>query len=147
MEDGSNMKRLLFILTALLMIAATGCKKEDKKIDYKANLIGEWHCAPDNMDADIYVEFAQDGSFALYQQVGEGRYRNFSGSWECEENILSGTYADGTPWGSSYQMDFDDDTMTLTAMNGSNEVMTYIREDIPGEVLEDCIVMKSSGSL
>ena len=113
------------------MIAATGCKKEDKKIDYKANLIGEWHCAPDNMDADIYVEFAQDGSFALYQQVGEGRYRNFSGSWECEENILSGTYADGTPWGSSYQMDFDDDTMTLTAMNGSNEVMTYIREDIP----------------
>ena len=99
------------------------------------------------MDAEIYVEFVQDGSFALYQQVGEGRYRKFTGLWQCEENILSGTYADGSPWGSTYQMEFNDGILTLTALNGSNEVMTYIKKDIPGEVLEDCIEVKSSGSL
>ena len=147
MEDGSKMKRLLFIFTALLMITATGCKKEDKKVDYKASLVGQWHCTPEGMDAEIYVEFVQDGSFALYQQVGEGRYRKFTGLWQCEENILSGTYADGSPWGSTYQMEFNDGILTLTALNGSNEVMTYIKKDIPGEVLEDCIEVKSSGSL
>ena len=147
MEDGSNMKKLLFILTVLTLTIATGCNKEDKKIDYKASLAGQWHCIPDGMDADIYVEFTQEDDFALYQQLGEGRYRKYTGTWESEANVLSGTYADGTPWGSTYQMEFEADIMTLTALNGSNEVMTYTRENIPGEVLEDCIEVKSSGSL
>ena len=147
MEDGSNMKRILFILTVLMLTVATGCNKEDKKIDYKASLAGQWHCTPEGMDADIYAEFTQEGSFALYQQLGDGRYRKYTGSWECAEDILSGTYADGTPWGSTYQMAFDADIMTLTALNGSNEVMTYTKASIPTEVLEECIEVKSSGSL
>lgn len=141
------MKKLLYMLAALTLILATGCTKEDKKVDYKSAIVGQWHCAPADMDADIYVEFEKEGDFALYQQLGEGRYRKYTGSWTNAENILSGTYTDGTPWGSSYQMAFNGDTMTLTAQNGSNEVMTYVKQSIPDEVLADCIEVKSGGAL
>jgi uncharacterized protein (TIGR03066 family) len=148
--EGSNtieMKKLLFILAALTMIIATGCNKEEKKIDFKTAIVGEWHCAPDDMEVDIYVEFKAEGDFALYQQLGEGRYRKYTGSWACEGAVLSGTYADGAPWGSSYQLDMNADILTMTALNESKEVINYIKEAIPKEVREDCIEVKSGGTL
>lgn len=140
------MKRLLYMLAAIMFIA-TGCNKEENKIDYKTAILGEWLYAADDMGVSIYVEFEADGDFSLYQQLGEGRYRKYTGSWSCEGNILSGTYTDGSPWGSSYMMAFNADTMTLTAQNGSNEVMKYVKQSIPDEVLEECIEVKSGGSL
>lgn len=139
------MKKLLFIFTALMIIASTGCKKEEKPIDCMATLPGEWHCAPEDIDAEVYASFKEDGSFDLYQKIGEGRYRHYTGTWTCEGSTLSGVYSDGVAWGSSYTMDFkDNDNMTLTALNGSEEVMAYTRESVPSEVKEDCIEVKSS---
>ena len=142
------MKRLLFILTALMLITATGCKKDEKPIDCKATLPGEWHCTPEGLDADIYADFEENGSFDLYQKLGEGRYRHYTGTWECKGNTLSGKYSDGSDWGSSYTVVFtDNDNMTFTALNGSEEVMVYTRESVPSEVKEDCIEAKSEGIL
>ena len=139
------MKKILFIMAAIMLIVATGCKKEDKKKDLKAITVGEWHCVPEGMDADIYVAFAAEGGFDLYQQIGEGRHRHYTGTWTLEGNILSGIYADETAWGSSYKVEFsDDNTMILTAQNGSEEIMTYVRESVPAEVKEGCIDVKSS---
>ncbi len=139
------MKRLLFILAALMVMSATGCKKDEKVIDCKATLPGEWHCAPEGIDADIYAAFEENGSFDLYQKLGEGRYRHYTGTWECKGNTLSGIYSDGNAWGSSYTVAFtDNDNMTFTALNGSNEVMAYTREPVPSEVKEDCMEVKSS---
>ena len=141
------MKKILFILTALTLITATGCKKEDAKVDYKSNLVGQWHCAPEDMEVDIYVDFEKEGNFSLYQQIGEGRYRKYTGSWTCQGNTLSGTYIDGTPWGSSYKMEFSgSDTMILTALNGSEESMTYVKGTIPNEIKNNSIETKSGGS-
>ena len=95
--------------------------------------------------AEIYVAFAAEGGFDLYQQIGEGRHRHYTGTWTLEGNILSGIYADETAWGSSYKVEFsDDNTMILTAQNGSEEIMTYVRESVPAEVKEGCIDVKSS---
>ena len=139
------MKRLLYILAALMLITATGCKKDDKQKDLKAITVGEWHCVPEGIDADIYVTFAAEGGFDLYQQIGEGRHRHYTGTWTLEGNILSGIYADETAWGSSYKVEFsDDNTMILTAQNGSEEITTYVRESVPTEVKEGCIDVKSS---
>ena len=139
------MKKILFILTALMVIASTGCKKEEKAIDYMATLPGEWHCMPEGIDAEVYASFEEDGRFDLYQKIGEGRYRHYTGTWECEGNTLSGNYSDGSTWGSSYKMTFaDENTMDLIAVNGSEEKMTYLRESIPSDVKEDCIEVKSS---
>ena len=140
------MKKILFILTTLLLFA--GCKKDEKPIDYRATLSGEWHCTPEGLDVDIYATFNEDGTFDLYQKAGAGRYRHYTGSWTCEGNTLSGSYSDGNAWGSSYTMNFtDQDHMTLTALNGSEEVMAYTREPVPSEVKEDCIEAKSEGML
>ena len=77
--------------------------------------------------------------------LGEGRYRHYTGSWSIEGDVLSGTYADGSAWGSSYKMSFSGkDSMVLTAQNSSEEAMTYSRESIPSEVKDGCIEVKSS---
>ena len=75
------MKRLLFILATLMVITATGCKKDAKPIDCMATLPGEWHCLPEGIDAEVYAAFEESGSFDLYQKVGEGRYRHYTGTW------------------------------------------------------------------
>lgn len=138
------MKRILYIVAAIVLVLATGCRKEEKKIDYKGRLTGEWHCTPAEIDADIYVSFDAEGSFDLYQQIGEGRHRHYSGVWAIEENTLSGTYSDGSAWGSSYTVEFKSDKeMSLTALNGSEEVMSYFREDIPAEIKEGSIEVKA----
>lgn len=122
---------------ALLSMAliAGGCKKE--KI--QSNIAGEWHCSVE--ECDIYLAFDPDGTFELYQKLGEGRYYQYNGSWSTDKNIVSGTYDDGTPWGSSYEVEFDgSDKMTFSATNGSGEVNTYTRTSIPEEVRNGYLV-------
>ena len=138
------MKKLLFILAALMLIA-TACKKEDKKVDYKKSIVGEWHCTPAEIDADVYVSFAEDGSFDLFQKIGEGRHRHYTGDWAIEGKTLSGHYADGTDWGSAYTMDFSTEgTMVLTALNGSEEAMVYVKEEIPSDIRNGAVEVKSA---
>lgn len=140
-----NMRKILYILAALTLLAAAGCKKEEKKVDYKALISGEWHCSPADIETDVHAVFEADGCFDAYQKIGEGRYRHYTGTWSSEGSTLSGIYSDGSAWGSTYRMEFpDDNTMTLTALNGSEEVMTYFREAVPAEVKEGCIDVKSS---
>lgn len=139
------MRNAIFILASVMLIAAVSCKKDENPVDYKAKLPGEWHYVSEDLDVDIYASFDENGDFHLYQQLGEGRHRHYSGSWTVNGNTLSGTYEGGEPWGSSYSMSFsDDDTMTLTALNGSDESNTYVRDDIPSEVKDQSIDVKSS---
>lgn len=139
------MKKILFILTTLMMLVAVSCKKDKKAIDYKAKVTGEWHCVPEEFEADIYAVFEEGGNFELYQQIGGGRHKHYSGTWAADKSTLSGTYSDGSAWGSTYRMEFsDDNTMTLTALNGSEEIRIYIREEVPVEVKESCIEAKST---
>jgi len=137
------MKKNIYIFIALLLIA-TGCKK-DKPVDHAKLVIGEWHCAPETFEADVYLALDTDGTFDLYQQIGEGRHRHYSGEWDLDGTTLSGTYSNGDNWGSGYQVSFSgDNTMSLKALNGSEEVMKYSREAIPSEVINGSIEVKST---
>lgn len=139
------MRRLLYIMMLALAVVATACKKEKAPEDITPKLYGEWHCEPDSFSADVYVAFNADGSFDLYQLIGEGRYRYYAGSWYVKGKTLSGIYADESAWGSDYTMALPDvDTITLTATNGSEEVMTYRRCEIPASVKEESTTMRSS---
>lgn len=140
------MKRLIYICVAMLLVVTTGCKKSNPtpEVDNATKLVGEWHCSPEAMDVDIYVEFCDDCSFILYQKVGEGRHRCYRGLWSVEKSTLKGVYADGSEWGSDYDVVFTgDDAMTLTATNGSKEVMYYTREIIPEDVKEGSVDVRS----
>lgn len=117
-----------------------GALKSDMRI------IGSWHCTVEEFDAEVYVSFGEDSTFDLYQRLGEGRYRHYEGTWALDIDILTGVYADNEAWGDSYTVAYaDDDTMTLTATI-SGEVMTYLREDIPTEVIEESIATRADNA-
>ena len=134
--------RIYFIAFALVALAMSGCKKEPQPTpvtDVKAMVVGEWHCAPEAYDIDVYVSFDALGTFDHYQRIEEGRYRHYNGTWSVEGNLLSGVYSDGEAWGSSYNVSFEGDTIVLTATNASAETMTYTKESIPDEVKSSAI--------
>ena len=135
------MKTNIYLFTLCTALAFVGCGKENDtpKVDNATKVVGEWHCAPEGYDVDVYVEFAATGEFDEYQRLGEGRYRHYEGTWSVEKDVLSGVYADGTEWGSSYTLSFDGDTMTLTANNESAETIIYTKTAIPAEVKDEAI--------
>ena len=136
------MKARIYFLTAVLCaLALVGCGKEKDtpKVNNATKVVGEWHCAPEGYDVDVYVAFDADGSFEEYQRLGEGRYRHYAGTWSVNKSELSGVYADGTEWGSSYTLSFNGDTMTLTANNDSAEAIVYTKCEIPTEVKSEAI--------
>ncbi len=136
------MKAQIYLLATLLIaaLAFVGCGKEKTpKVDNTAKVVGEWHCAPEGMDVDVYVAFDAAGTFDEYQRLGEGRYRHYAGTWSVNKSVLSGVYADGTEWGSTYTLTFEGETMTLTAKNDSAEAITYTKVTIPTEVKNEAI--------
>lgn len=120
---------------------------EKPEMTLEEKLVGDWHCTATSADAEIYVTFTADKTFALYQLVGEGSYRLYNGTWSLDGTTLSGKYNDGTEWGSAYEVTSDsDDSMKLTA---GDVVEKYDRlsEGIPEEVTSNCVtVVKSSAT-
>lgn len=108
------------------------------------DLTGEWHMVSSgetDMEAvDVYISFG-NGDFSLYQKKGDGRYRYYDGSYIVNGSHVSGTYSDGTEWGSSYDVRFEDggDVLVMTASNGSSEVSVYNRAAIPDDVRSEAV--------
>lgn len=146
------MKRTLYILAlAMVLSVFAGCKKTPKP-DPVPECVGEWQLAQVEVKSvsfagetvDVYVAFlenrAEDGSvvrsFELYQMVGQGRFRKYTGTWKLEGNILSGTYSSKKAWGSTYVISVDDSTLKLTSVV-SGEVDTYRKTSIPENVKKE----------
>lgn len=121
------MKSRVLILAAVLLSAVvsfSSCKKDEKTLDVK----GEWELTDVKMSTKsalvgaetvtVYVKFSEDGTFAMYQMVGDGRFVTFSGSWKLAGSTLSGTYADGTSWSSAYDVSVEKSTLTMTTEDG-----------------------------
>ena len=136
------MKKIVFIsfLCTLLM----GCG-EEKVEDEGLNITGSWHLTELNVvetrsvtigkeTIDIYIDFASNNTFNLYQMVGAGRYRCFSGTWTLEDNTLSGVYNDNTAWGSTYQVTLSDKNTKLI-LTSKGEEYIYTKESIPSAIL------------
>lgn len=137
------MKKIKNIVLALaVMAAAVSCgKKAEKPLD----ITGEWNLTRvetrattiGDQSVDVYISFTSTNSFELYQMLGTGRYRKFSGSWTLTEKTLSGKYSDGKLWGSTYEVEITDDVMTLSSASG--EVSTYRKAAIPDSVKSEAI--------
>lgn len=127
------MKTFNKIIIALSMaFALVSCGGKDKGPVVSEAIVAEWHLVKVsglNTVPQVYVNFASDLSFELYQQVGEGRYRKYDGTYTVTGSLVSGKYSDGEKWGSDYEASFDEsDNLVLTAQNGSAEVCTYKKE-------------------
>ena len=137
------MKKILYILAAALMLAA--CGKETPENTDKG-IFDQWHSTSLPTDGEIYLSFTKDSKYELYQQIGEGRHRLYRGTWNLENDILTGKYNDGENWAYSYNVVITGDTMTLTTLDESAQVSIFKREAIPAEVAENCIVIVKSGA-
>ena len=62
------MKTYIYLFTLCAALAFVGCGKENDapKVDNATKVVGEWHCAPEGYDVDVYVEFVATGEFDEY---------------------------------------------------------------------------------
>lgn len=145
----SNMKRLvnIFISLAAIVCAASSCQKEEeiKVASVDSAIVGEWHMTTINVEGedmsegtDVYLSINADGSFELYQQTGTQniRFSKYTGICSTENNILSGIYSNGNPWGDKYTYKLEGDKLILTTYN-LIETQTYAKAEIPAEVKEN----------
>ena len=141
------MKKLLYIFAALMLIASCGKNEEGKKpeINLEEQIIGQWHSTSISVDGDIYIKFDQAKTFELYQQIGEGAYRLYRGTWNLEGDLLTGKYNDGEDWAAAYKIAIEGDTLTMTSNNDAAEKSTYTESEIPSEVNDRCeTIVKST---
>lgn len=139
------MKKIFILAATLLSLASCGGKdnpNEPKPV--KADVTGIWELTSvttkvsvGSVNVNVYVEFLSNGSFTLYQKIGEGRYTQFTGSYTLtSDNKLSGSYADKSVWG-PYDAVISDNTLSLTSPGGK-EVDTYKKvSSIPASVLDN----------
>lgn len=142
------MKKILLYICAAALCLLTSCEKE---LTMAEKLVGDWHCTSTSTDAEIYVTFTPEKTFVLYQQIGEGAFRVYNGTYvlsagtgEGAGYVLNGEYNDGTPWGTTYEFRSEDkNAFTLTAA-GITETYTRVDGGIPEKVTASCeTVVKS----
>ncbi len=140
------MKKLLYIFSALMLLASCGKNEDDKKpeLTLEQQLIGQWHSVSNSMEADLYIDFQEGKTFELYQQIGEGAHRLYRGTWNLEGILLTGKYNDGEDWAAAYQVEMRDKQLVLTSNNETAEKSTYEKTEIPAEVKETCEVIVKS---
>lgn len=137
------MKKILYIIASVLLLAS--CEEEKTMAE---KLVGDWHCTSTAIDAEIYATFNAENTFMLYQQIGEGAFRVYNGTYELKaegsQHTLVGTYNDGTPWGAEYVLNMSGaDAMTLTAADIA-ETYTRVPTGIPAEVTASAVVVVKS---
>ena len=130
------MKRTIYTILAALLLTATGCEKPaDRLID---KIVGEWHyTAEENgVTEDIWISFGADGTFEMFQKIGEGPYWHSTGEYTADPatDILTGVYSDRYPWKYSYKVEAGTGTLQMSAVEIEGHTVTYTREAIPAEV-------------
>ena len=139
------MKKILYFIFAALLLVSCGEKGGKDKVSLEEQLYGEWHSTRLPVSGDVYIQFGDDKTFELYQKIGEGSYRLYRGTWNLEEDLLTGKYNDGEGWATAYQVVIAEKVLTMTSQNDAAEVTTYESCTIPEEVKDGCqIVVKSS---
>lgn len=112
----------------------TGCG-EAGKTPKAVDITGTWELIDIEMTKaaqlgdetiSVTITFNSDKTFAMTQKLGEGRAKDYSGTWAISENILTGKYSDGKTFGGgSYTVSVENSTMTMTpaAVEGAE---TYV---------------------
>lgn len=133
----------------MLVMAVSACGEKEPQHDVPvgggdiAALVNEWVISSYNDAAPafvVYIDFNEDGTFAMYQQVYSLNYVCYTGSYNVsDDDILTGTYADGSKWASAYKVSVSTDGKTL--MMSSQEdvedmsvVSVYSQTVIPEDV-------------
>lgn len=142
------MKKIFYIFASSL-IMLVGCTKEADRV--MNQLVGDWHYSGEEsgVKEDIWISFSQDGTFEMYQKIGEGAYWSTTGEYDYNEESqsLTGVYSDRYPWKYSYKVSVSSSTLMMTAVELENYSVEYNRETIPSEVREKSLPLTKSVSV
>lgn len=142
------MKRIAYIFAAIMLLASCNGKNPDSgKLTLEQQLYGEWHSTKLSIAGDIYLDFNEDKTFELYQQIGQGSYRLYRGTWGLQENLLTGKYNDGESWATAYEIMVSDKSLTMVSKNDAAEQSLYSKKDIPADVKDKCVTVVKSGDV
>ena len=134
-------------LVVLSLVLMTACKNKDNNRGDKAAVVGEWALVSWNEETpefNVYISFAADGSFAIYQQVWSLDYELFTGTFTISGDTLKGAYADGSKWASEYKFAKSDNTLTLVdSTKGSEVTSVYEKCTIPEEIIAEATTTRS----
>ena len=143
------MMKTITRLAAIIAVAAFSLACGSKE-DNSVSIAGEWKLYSvagvpvESMDeayrTEVYINFVGDGTFEMFQKLGEGRYRLYTGTYATAGTTVSGTYSDGKAWGSTYQTAKEGSQLTLTSQNANAEVCVYDSCTIPGSVRSEATV-------
>lgn len=129
------MKRIINILligAALILSACGESGKESKALD----ITGTWELTDIEITKaaqlgsekiEVTIIFNSDKTFSLSQTLGSGRPKEFSGTWQLTGTTLTGKYANGKAWGSTYEVAVNGTEMTMTP-EGASEIYTYTKK-------------------
>ena len=94
------MKKFLTLLACVALFAACNGNDPDEPTVPELDVIGMWELSSVSTKASVgsvtvsvYIDFAADNSFTLYQKIGEGRYTKFEGTYNLNKDAaqLSGS--------------------------------------------------------
>lgn len=121
------------MLAVAAVLAFASCVKSEDAV--VKELAGDWYY--ETVEADtpvqVYVSFAKDMTFELYQKVGEGAFRKYSGTYTFDGTLLDGVYSDKAPWKEAKTVTIDGDTLTAVGVK-TGETITYVRKLVPATV-------------
>lgn len=134
---------VLITICGLGLVSCNGTS--DNKEETPIDVTGEWELSKvetksvkiGDESVTIYVKF-DGGSFTLYQILGQGRPRKYTGTYTLSDNLLSGKYSDGSSWGSSYSVSVSGSTLNL-AQTGGKEIDSFRKTTIPQDIISEAI--------
>lgn len=118
------------LVAAVAAFALISCEKHGDAA--LSTVVGEWYyeTTESEVPVQIYISFAKDKTFELFQKVGEGAFRRYTGTYSLDGDVLSGVYSDKTLWKESYVVSRNGDILTLTGA----EAVSYVKKTIPATV-------------
>lgn len=121
------------MLAVAAVLAFASCVKSEDSIIKE--LAGDWYY--ETVEADtpvqVYVSFAKDMTFELYQKVGDGAFRKYTGTYTFDGTLLDGVYSDKAPWKEAKSVTIDGDSLTVVGVR-TGETITYVRKLVPATV-------------
>lgn len=133
------MKRFIYLIFAAFSFAfLTGCQSESERV--MSALVGDWHYSgtESGVTEDVWIAFSADGTFDMYQKIGDGVHWHTAGTYvyDASTNSLKGVYSDRYPWKYDYMVSVGGSTLEMKAVQLPTYVVKYTKGTIPAEVRE-----------
>jgi hypothetical protein len=141
--------KILSLVAAVLFAVACGEKENnpDGPVAKDGVLTGEWVLTSWNETApefNVYIDFNDDNTFQIYQQVWSFDYEFFTGTYNISGDIVTGSYADGSNWACGYKFVKDGDTLTMYSQEDTSVTSIYKKCEIPAEIKDEATATRSA---